>query len=280
MRVPSFARTVRQAREVQERLREKVRLVPLRLDRVRLVGAADVTYIGEKKIVAAALSVADFATGDIVEERTAVRRSAFPYVPGYLAFREGPAVVAAWRKLSRTPDVVLFDGHGIAHPRRFGVACHLGVVLGVPSVGVAKSRLVGEYAEPGRKRGDWSPLVFEGETVGAALRTRGAVKPVFVSAGHLADLPSALSLVLRLCSRFRLPDPSRRAHQLTREMRGGYLPGCAGAGAEGGAAGAGVAPPGPGGIPGGSPCGEAGPGAVAGALPPFISVGEDLPPAK
>jgi deoxyribonuclease V len=219
MSSPSFPRTVQKAREVQERLREKVRLVPLRLDRVRRVAATDVTYIGEKEIVAAAISVVDFVTGEIVEERTAIRRTAFPYVPGYLAFREGPAVVAAWRKLSRTPDAVLFDGHGIAHPRRFGIASHIGVVLGVPSVGVAKSRLVGEYAEPGKKRGDWSPLAFEGEVVGAALRTREAVKPVFVSAGHLADLPSAVSLVLRLCSRYRLPDPSRRAHQLTREIR-------------------------------------------------------------
>jgi deoxyribonuclease V len=219
MKIPAFATTVQTAREVQERLGKAVRQVPLPLDRIRLVGAADVTYIGEKEIVAAAVVVTDLATGRIVEERTAVRRTAFPYVPGYLTFREGPAVVAAWKKLSRIPDVVLFDGHGIAHPRRLGIASHIGVLLDLPSVGVAKRRLVGEYAGPGPRRGDWSPLTQEGETVGAVVRTREAVKPVFVSVGHRVDLSSAISLVLRLCSRYRLPDPARRAHQLTREIR-------------------------------------------------------------
>jgi deoxyribonuclease V len=219
MKTPAFATTVPEAREVQERLRRSVRQVPLRADRVRLVAAADVTYIGEKDIVAAAVVVIDAATGQVVEERTAIRRTLFPYVPGYLTFREGPAVLAAWKKLSRKPDVVLFDGHGIAHPRRLGIASHIGVLLDLPSVGVAKKRLVGEYAGPGPRRGDWSPLVHDGETVGAVVRTRDAVKPVFVSVGHLVDLPSAIALVLLLCSRYRLPDPARLAHRLTREMR-------------------------------------------------------------
>lgn len=220
MTIPPFAATVAEARETQERLRASVLLIPIAWDRVRLVGAADVTYIGEKEIVAAAVVVADPGTGEIVEERTATCRTEFPYVPGYLTFREGPAVVAAWRKLRRKPDVMLFDGHGVAHPRRFGVASHLGVVLDVPAVGCAKKRLVGEHGEPGPGRGDWTPLVLDGETVGAVLRTRTGVKPVFVSAGHRADLPSALALVLGLCTKFRLPDPARRAHRLTREIRG------------------------------------------------------------
>jgi deoxyribonuclease V len=220
VKIPPFAGTVAEAREVQERLRGSVRFTPLPLDRIRLVGAADVTYIGEKDIVAAAVVVCDAVTGSILEERTAVQRTAFPYVPGYLTFREGPAVVAAWEKLSRKPDVVLFDGHGIAHPRRLGIASHIGVLLGVRSVGVAKRKLVGEHGEPGPRRGDSCPLVHEGQTVGAVVRTRDGVKPVFVSVGHRADLPTAVALVLRLCSRFRLPDPARRAHQLTREMRG------------------------------------------------------------
>src|SRR5512145_1011157 len=171
-----FPTTVVDARAVQERLGKAVRRVPLPPDRIRLVAAADVTYIGEKETVAAAVVVTDVATGRIVEERTAVRRTAFPYIPGYLTFREGPAVIAAWKKLSRKPDVVLFDGHGIAHPRRLGIASHIGVLLDLPSVGVAKKRLVGEYAGPGPRRGDWSPLVHDGETVGAVVRTRDAVK--------------------------------------------------------------------------------------------------------
>jgi deoxyribonuclease V len=219
MKIPPFAATVREAREVQERLRKAVRHAPLPLDRIRLVGAADVTYVGEKETVAAAVVVADLATGRVVEERTAIGRTAFPYVPGYLTFREGPAVMAAWKKLSRKPDVVLFDGHGIAHPRRLGIASHIGVLLNVRSVGVAKRRLVGEHAEPGPLRGDWSLLTDGEETLGAVLRTREAVKPVFVSVGHRADLPSAIALVLRLCTRYRLPDPARRAHRLTRELR-------------------------------------------------------------
>jgi deoxyribonuclease V len=215
------AATLAEARAEQERLRGRVRLVPLPLSSIRLVGAADVTFLGERGVVAAALVVTDMATGAVVEEAAAVRRMAFPYVPGYLSFREGPVIVAAWEKLSRKPNALLFDGQGIAHPRRLGIASHVGVLLDVPSVGCAKKRLVGESAEPGPRRGDWTPLVHDGEAVGAVLRTRPKVKPVFVSPGHRADLPSSIALVLRLCVRYRLPDPARRAHQLTQEIRKG-----------------------------------------------------------
>lgn len=211
--------TVSQARQIQERLRPLVRLVPLHPGSFRLIGAADVTFLGDKDVVAAAIVVCDARSGDVVEERTAVCRVRFPYVPGYLTFREGPAVAAAWSRLFRKPDVMLFDGQGIAHPRRFGIASHMGVVLSVPSVGCAKKRLVGEHGAPGPEKGDACPLALEGEAVGAVLRTRAGVKPVFVSPGHLADIPSSASLVLSLCSRYRIPDPARRAHQLTQEIR-------------------------------------------------------------
>ncbi|MGA6993683.1 MAG: endonuclease V [Candidatus Deferrimicrobiaceae bacterium] len=211
--------SVTQARQVQERLRSLVRHVPLRPDRLRLVGAADVTFLGAKEMVAAAIVVFDMASKAILEERAAVCRVRFPYVPGYLAFREGPAIAAAWETLSHRPDVMLFDGHGIAHPRRVGIASHMGVLLSVPSVGCAKKRLAGEHDSPGLGKGDTAPLSLSGETVGAAVRTRAGVKPVFVSPGHLADLPSSVALVLALCSRYRIPDPARRAHQLTQEIR-------------------------------------------------------------
>jgi deoxyribonuclease V len=217
--LPPHVTTVAQARAVQERLRSLVRFAPLRLDRVRLVGAADVTFLGEKEVVAAAIVVFDRLSRTVVEERTGVRRVRFPYVPGYLTFREGPAVLAAWETLSRRPEVMLFDGHGTAHPRRFGIASHLGVLLSVPSVGCAKKRLVGEHEAPGPHKGDTAPLLLEGETVGAVVRTRAAVKPVFVSPGHLADTESSVRLILSLCSRYRIPDPARRAHQLTQEIR-------------------------------------------------------------
>jgi len=211
--------SVPQAREIQERLRSLVRHVPIRLDRVRLMGAADVTFLGTKDVVAACIVMVDMTSGAVLEERSAVRRVRFPYVPGLLAFREGPAIADAWEKLSNRPDVMLFDGHGEAHPRRMGIASHMGVLLDVPSVGCAKKRLVGEHDPPGRKKGDATYLRIGEETVGAVVRTRAGVKPVFVSPGHLADLTSSVSLVLSLCSRYRIPDPARRAHQLTQEIR-------------------------------------------------------------
>ncbi len=218
-RNPSFPLSVAEARLLQERLRSEVRIAPLDLSRLRSVAAADVTFLEEKETVAAAVVVVSYPSGEVLEERTAVVRTGFPYVPGYLSFREGPAILAAWGKLRRPPDAVLFDGQGIAHPRRFGIASHLGVLLDVPSVGCAKSRLVGEHEEPGMEKGDSAPLRHEGEVVGAALRTRRRVKPVYVSVGHRADLQTAIALVLSLCTRYRLPDPARRAHQLTRELR-------------------------------------------------------------
>jgi deoxyribonuclease V len=218
LKIP-FPGTVAEARRLQERLRREVRIEPLDRSRLRRVAAADVTFLAEKEIVAAAVVVVDLQSGEVVEERTAVVRTEFPYVPGYLSFREGPAILAAWGTLRSSPDAVLFDGQGIAHPRRFGIASHVGVLLDVPSVGCAKSRLVGEHGEPGMEKGDFAPLWHEGEVVGAALRTRRGVKPVYVSVGHRADLPTAIGLVLSLCTRYRLPDPARRAHQLTRELR-------------------------------------------------------------
>jgi deoxyribonuclease V len=214
-----FPVTVAEARLLQERLRGSVRIRPLDLSRLRRVAAADVTFLSEKENVAAAVVVVDYPSGAVVEEQTAVVRTGFPYVPGYLSFREGPAIVAAWGKLRSLPDAVLFDGQGIAHPRRFGIASHIGVLLDVPSVGCAKSRLVGEHGEPGGGKGEWAPLRHEGEPVGAVLRTRKGVKPVYVSVGHRVDLPTSIALVLSLCTRYRLPDPARRAHQLTRELR-------------------------------------------------------------
>ena len=216
---PPFPVTVADARRIQERLRGEVRIRPLDLSRLRRVAAADVTFLSSMEDVAAAVVVVAYPSGEVVEERTAVVRTDFPYVPGYLSFREGPAIVAAWGKLRSLPDAVLFDGQGIAHPRRFGIASHIGVLLDVPSVGCAKSRLVGEHGEPGGEKGDWAHLRHEGEPVGAVLRTRKGVKPVYVSIGHQVDLPTSIALVLSLCTRFRLPDPARRAHQLTRELR-------------------------------------------------------------
>jgi len=199
------------ARRLQEELAARVELRPLP-EHVGLVAGADVAVSREAGLFFAAVVVLDFPALDVVEVRTAAAPATFPYVPGLLSFREGPAVVRAFRQLERVPDVVIFDGQGLAHPRRIGLACHMGLWLGLPTVGCAKSRLVGEHARPGRRKGRSVPLEYAGEQVGVVLRTRTDVKPVFVSPGHLADIPTSCRLVLDCCTRYRLPEPTRRAH--------------------------------------------------------------------
>jgi deoxyribonuclease V len=152
-----------------------------------------------------------------VERSTAERAVEFPYVPGLLGFREVPCLLEAFEGLRRVPDLILVDGHGIAHPRRFGVATHLGLELGLPTVGCGKSRLVGEHREPGLRRGSRTRLVERGEVIGSCLRTRDGVRPVYVSVGHRVDLESAVRLVLRATGRYRLPEPIRAAHRTAGE---------------------------------------------------------------
>jgi deoxyribonuclease V len=176
----------------------------------------------------AAVVVVEWPSGDVVEQVTAERPAEFPYIPGLLSFREIPALLAAFEKLRSKPDVIIYDGHGIAHPRRFGIASHLGVLLDVPTIGCAKSRLVGEHAEPGLERGAQTPLTLDGKTIGAVVRTRTNVKPVFVSVGHRVSLRAAVRLVLDTATRYRLPEPTRLAHVFSNTARrggsGGMLP--------------------------------------------------------
>ena len=186
---------------------------------VGTVAAADVSYNKFDPTLYAAVVVVDARTLEVVDRAGATAGAAFPYVPGLLSFREAPAVLEAFRKVSVRPDVVLCDGQGYAHPRRLGLACHLGLWLGVPTVGCAKSRLCGTFDEPGPDRGDRSPLVDGGETVGTVLRTRSRVSPLYVSAGHLCDLESAVRVVLAASTRYRLPVPARLAHEYVNELR-------------------------------------------------------------
>jgi deoxyribonuclease V len=143
----------------------------------------------------------------------------FPYIPGLFTFRELPPLAAAFSRLHRRPDLVLFDGHGLAHPRRFGLACHAGLLLGRPSVGCAKSLLVGTHGAIGPARGAWAPLFDRGEIIGAAVRTRDHVKPMYVSVGHEMDLRSSIRLVLATTKKYRMPEPTRLAHQATTAQR-------------------------------------------------------------
>ncbi|MEU2394912.1 endonuclease V [Streptomyces sp. NPDC007369] len=207
-----------EARAIQDELRNLVVLdEPGPLPGRGLVAGVDVAYDDERDLVAAAAVVLDAATLDVVEERTAVGRVSFPYVPGLLAFRELPTVLAALDALTAAPDLVVCDGYGLAHPRGFGLACHLGVVTGLPSMGVAKNPFTFTYEEPGARRGDAAALLAaDGDVVGRALRTQDGVKPVYVSVGHRISLDNACAHALALSPRFRIPETTRHADSLCR----------------------------------------------------------------
>jgi len=210
----TYASAVRRQLELRDRL--VLRGGPRR---VRRVAGADLSYDRGSDRFFAAVVVLELPGLEVVEEATAKGRSPFPYIPGLLSFREGPLLVRAFRRLKERPDLAIFDGHGIAHMRGFGIACHLGLLLDLPSVGCAKSRLVGEHGEPGRRVGASAPLVHEGRRVGAVVRTRRGTKPVFVSPGHRISIPAAVRRVLECCAGYRLPEPTRQAHLLANRIR-------------------------------------------------------------
>lgn len=213
--------TPRQAMRIQEKLRERV----VREDRfgtIGLVAGADVAFDPETDIALAGVIVYRYPEMVEVERQRAQRKLRFPYVPGLLSFREGPVLLAAFAKLRTEPDVILIDGHGLAHPRRFGIACHLGVLLDKPTIGCAKSLLVGEHPEPGLQAGFTAPLLLQGERVGVVLRTRDHVKPIYVSTGHRVSLESAVKLVEQCLDGFRIPKPTREADHYVRALRREY----------------------------------------------------------
>lgn len=200
---------------MQERLRDQV-IAKDSFEPPRLIGAVDASHRRETGITCAVAALLSFPDLELRTWTSVRRPTDFPYVPGYLSFREAPAILGAVRRLRAVPDVLLVDGQGIAHPRRFGIACHIGVLADVPAIGIAKSRLVGAYDEPGRERGAWSPLLDRGEVIGAVLRTRTGTRPVFVSVGHRVCLETAIELVLHCTPRYRLPEPIRQADRLSR----------------------------------------------------------------
>lgn len=211
--------TPRRAVEIQNELRGKVRVEPL--PPVSTVVGVDCAF-GEEQIFATAV-VWDVDGGSVMETRSLRRPLQFPYVPGLLSFREAPALIAVLRRVRSPFDAILCDGQGLAHPRRLGLACHLGVLLDRPAVGCAKSRLVGEYAEPGIERGACADLCCQGERVGTVLRTRTGVRPLFVSPGHRCDQRGAVELVLRCGAGFRLPEPVRLADKGVAAFKRGGL---------------------------------------------------------
>jgi deoxyribonuclease V len=217
-----WPRTFPEGRALQEALRRRVRIQPFR-GRIRRIAGCDVSFERAYGKLFAAVVVFRWPGLEPVEMATAVGEADFPYVPGYLSFREGPVLEKAYEKLERRPNLVIFDGQGIAHPRRFGLASHLGVVWRVPSVGCAKTRLVGTARDPGIRKGDWTPLRDGREVIGSVLRTRDRVKPVFVSPGHRIDHRGARRVVLEATTRYRLPEPIRAAHREVNVLRRAWI---------------------------------------------------------
>jgi deoxyribonuclease V len=205
--------TPKEAIALQQALRGEV-VTEDRLGPVAHVAGVDVGFEDDNRTTRAAVAVLAFPGLELVDWAIARMPTTFPYVPGLLSFREVPAAVAALEGLSVVPDLLLCDGQGYAHPRRFGLACHLGLLCDLPSIGVAKTRLIGEYRKPGDGKGEWSPLLDGGETIGAVLRTRAGIKPLYVSIGHRVSLETAIRFTLACTTRFRLPETTRWAHRL------------------------------------------------------------------
>ncbi len=210
-----WPRTPKAARELQDALRGHVVLRD-ETGPITTVCGIDVHYAPKRRLTWAAAALLTFRGLRLELSALAAAPTDFPYVPGLLSFRETPAVLRALTLLSPVPDLLLVDGHGYAHPRRFGIACHIGLLTGLPTIGVAKSRLVGRHDEPGPEPGDHVPLLDGGEVIGAVLRTRRGVKPVYVSAGHRVSLERAVALAFACCRGYRLPEPVRLADALSR----------------------------------------------------------------
>ena len=206
--------TPMQAIEIQQRLRALVRIQDELPNPVRTVAGVDVGFKDSGRVTRAAVAVLDYPSLHLVEKAVADVETTFPYVPGLLSFREIPALLEALRQLDTLPDLLLCDGQGLAHPRRFGIACHLGVLLDQPTIGVGKSRLIGTHPPLPEEKGNWVPLMDQGETIGAVLRTRAGVKPLYISPGHRVSLNSAIRWVMACVTRYKLPETTRWAHRL------------------------------------------------------------------
>jgi deoxyribonuclease V len=213
--------TAPEAIALQKEMRSRLVLEPPAGFAPRLVAGADISMARGSAVAYAGIVVIDVATMETVDEAGAASAIVFPYVPGLLSFRELPALEPVWERIARRPDVIVFDGQGYAHPRRFGLACHGGVLFDLPSVGCAKTILVGEHEPLGPERGARAPLVHKGEVVGTAIRLRERAAPVFVSPGHMMDVETAVEVVLTVSAGYREPETTRRAHRAVNAARKG-----------------------------------------------------------
>ncbi len=214
--------TYKEAIQLQRRLAWRARFRPIKKE-PRLIAGLDCAFSKDGKKIFAVVVVIKLSDFEVIETVTAARKVSFPYVPGLLSFREAPVCLAAIEKLKTRPDVFIVDGQGIAHPRRFGLASHIGVLIDRPTVGCAKSRLTGSFKQPRQRRGSFSFLTDGAEVIGAVVRTRANVKPVFVSVGHKCTMENAKDIVLACTTKYRLPEPTRLAHQTVGRAKNGIL---------------------------------------------------------
>ena len=205
---------------LQKDLKSRLQLQPL-TQKPQFIAGADLSFDPGSDTVYAGIVVLSFPDLQIVEERGLQTTAPFPYVPGLLSFRESPAILEVWQQLENTPDLLVTDGQGTAHPRGFGIACHLGLWLDIPTIGCAKTLLCGHFETPAETRGAWSPLIYKSQTIGAALRTKTRVSPVYVSPGNRIDLQSSIEILLRCDGGYRVPEPTRRAHLFVNRLRAG-----------------------------------------------------------
>ena len=213
--------SLEQAKAIQLELKENIRLHKLKSP-VRFVAGCDVSYSKKVEMCFATVTVFKFPEIDMVEQTEASGPINFPYVPGYLTFREAPILLNAFEHLKKLPDLVLFDGQGIAHPRQMGLAAHLGLILDLPSIGCAKSVLVGNFEQPEDIHGSWTELIYQNRIIGAVVRTRDRVKPLFVSSGFKITIDEAIEWVLRACIKYRIPEPIRTSHLAVNQLRTNY----------------------------------------------------------
>ncbi|MBD2306508.1 deoxyribonuclease V [Chroococcidiopsis sp. FACHB-1243] len=210
----TWALTTAEAIAIQEKLRGEIITTDKIPTPVKYVAGVDMGFEANGTISRAAVAVLSFPSLQLQETAIARRPTSFPYIPGFLSFREVPAVLDALEKINTTPDMILCDGQGIAHPRRFGIACHLGLIVDLPTIGVAKSLLIGKHQEVPEARGSWQLLTDKGETIGAVLRTRTGTKPLYISSGHRVSLATAIDYVLQCTPKYRLPETTRIADKL------------------------------------------------------------------
>lgn len=209
-----------QAIQIQEALRGRV-ILKKTFSKIKAMGGGDVAYSKNGNRLFGAMVVLSFPNMEILDMATAEGKTPFPYIPGLLSFREGPILIKTFQHLKIKPDVLMVDGQGSAHPRGMGLASHMGLWLDLPSIGCAKTPLLDEFISPGPLRGSYEWIRREGKKVGAVLRTKDKVNPLFVSPGHRIDLKTSLQLILESCRKFRIPEPLRQAHQISREIKYG-----------------------------------------------------------